>query len=193
MSGDDIGRLVYLSLLGAVIASWFFLQNRGSLNKIMQQAAVWALIFIGAIAVAGLWSDIRQTVNPSLASFSAEGEIIVPRGPDGHYYLTLEINDAAVRFVIDTGATDMVLTKKDAERVGLVIDDLAFVGRAMTANGEVRVAPVWLDKVTLGPISDANVPASVNSGEMGISLLGMSYLQRFERIEISGGQLVLTR
>ena len=193
MNGDDFGRLIYLVLLGAVIAGWFFMQNRNSLNKTMQHAAVWGLIFIGAIAVAGLWNDIRTTLNPAMARFEGDGTITVPRAIDGHYDLTLDINGAPVRFVVDTGASDMVLTHDDAERAGLVLDNLAYVGQAQTANGIVEIAPVWLDRVALGSIVDTDVGASVNSGDMGQSLLGMRSLQRFQKIEISGGELVLTR
>ena len=121
------------------------------------------------------------------------GRIEVPRGPDGHYYLTLDINDAPVRFVVDTGATSMVLTKTDAERVGLTADDLIFYSEAMTANGPVRTAPVRLDDVALGPFHDANVRAFVNEGEMNQSLLGMDYLIRYARLEITNGQLILER
>lgn len=193
MTNDDFGRMIYLVVLGSVVVLWFFMQNRNSLNKTLQQAAVWALIFVGAIAVAGLWNDIRKATNPALANFSADGQISVPRAADGHYYIMLEVNGAPVRFVVDTGASEMVLTHEDARRAGLNLDDLAYVGRAQTANGEVSIAPVWLDRVALGPVVDTNVSASVNAGDMGQSLLGMSYLQRFERVEISGGELVLTR
>jgi aspartyl protease family protein len=98
-----------------------------------------------------------------------------------------------VQFVIDTGATDIVLSHSDAQRVGLQLENLAYVGRAMTANGEVRTAPVRLDSIALGPVKDTHIPAWVNQGEMGHSLLGMSYLQRWSKIEIGGGALVLTR
>jgi aspartyl protease family protein len=193
MSDDNVARLIYLVLLGSVLVGWFFLQNRHSLNKVLQQASVWGLIFVGAVAVAGLWNDIRHTINPSIASFTDDGKISVPRADDGHYYLMLDINGAQINFVVDTGATDIVLTQDDAQRAGLVLSDLAYFNRARTANGEVRTAPVWLKSVTLGPISDNNVAASVNEGEMNKSLLGMGYLQRFAHIEITGGQLILTR
>ena len=117
----------------------------------------------------------------------------MPRARDGHYYLTLQINGNPIRFVVDTGATEMVLTQADAARVGLDLDSLNYLGRANTANGEVRTAFVRLDQVALGGIVDQNVPAVVNEGEMEGSLLGMGYLQRWGRIEIAGGELVLTR
>ena len=193
MNADDTGQLIYLILLGIMVVGWFVVSNRESMNKTLQMAAIWGLIFLGVVAAVGLWDDIQQTVRPTQTAFTDEGRIEVPRSPDGHYYMTLDINDVPVKFVVDTGASDMVLTLKDAERVGLNRADLQFFGRAMTANGEVRIAPVRLDKVSVGGLSDMRVSASVNEGEMTQSLLGMSYLQRWDRIEIVGDELILTR
>lgn len=193
MSGMEYGNLAYLVLLAVVLVFWFFIQNRQSLNKTLQQGAVWGLIFLGVIAAVGLWGDIRQTVQPQQLVMSEAGRIEVPRGPDGHYYLTLEINDAPVRFVVDTGATSMVLTQADAARVGLSEQDVIFYSEAMTANGVVRTAPVRLEDVALGPFHDSNVRAFVNEGEMTKSLLGMDYLSRFARLEINNGRLILER
>ncbi|MEX0338524.1 MAG: aspartyl protease family protein, partial [Arenibacterium sp.] len=116
MNGDQTAQLIYLALLGSVIAFWFFISNRGRLNQTFQQAAVWGLIFVGVIAGYGLWQDIRQDVLLTHSIDAEGGEISVPRSPDGHYYLSLEVNDTTVRFVVDTGATEMVLTNEDAER-----------------------------------------------------------------------------
>lgn len=193
MSGMEYGNLAYLVLLAVVLVFWFFIQNRQSLNKTLQQGAVWGLIFLGVIAAVGLWGDIRQTVQPQQLVMSETGRVEVPRAPDGHYYLTLAINDAPVRFVVDTGATSMVLTQADAARVGLGEQDVIFYSEAMTANGVVRTAPVRLDDVALGPFHDRNVRAFVNEGEMTKSLLGMDYLSRFARLEINNGRLILER
>lgn len=193
MSGDNIAQVIYLVLLGSVIGFWFLIQNRQSMNRTLQYAAVWGLIFVGVIAAAGLWGDIRQASLFTQSVDAETGEIDVPRSPDGHYYLTLDINGEPVKFIVDTGATDMVLTLQDAERAGVTLEDASFFGRANTANGQVRVAPVTLDAVTLGEVTDRGVRASVNEGDMDASLLGMSYLQRFDRIEISNGKLVLVR
>lgn len=189
----DTGRLIYLVLLLLMVAGWFFAQGRASLNRTLQQGAIWLFIFLGAIAAYGLWGDIARTVSPQQSVFGAEGRIVVPRQADGHYYLTATVNGATVPFVIDTGATSIVLTREDAEAAGLAPDNLDFMGRANTANGEVRTAAVRLDRVAIGAITDRDVPAVVNAGEMEQSLLGMTYLQRWGSIEISGGQLTLTR
>lgn len=193
MDSNDTGSLIYLIILGLMVCSWFFTQNRQSMNKSLQQVALWGFIFLGAIAAYGLWDDISQTVSPQQSVFAEQGKIVVPRSPDGHYYIAAEVNGAPLQFVLDTGATEIVLTRNDAAAVGLSPDNLNFTRRAMTANGEVRTAPVRLDTVQLGPATDRDVTAVVNDGEMSRSLLGMTYLQRWGKIEISGGELTLTR
>ncbi|MDK3016389.1 retropepsin-like aspartic protease family protein [Pseudodonghicola flavimaris] len=189
----DIGNLAYLGLLGVVLILWLVMHNRLSLGRTLQQAAGWALIFIGVIAAVGLWDDIRREVLPGRAAVATEGRIEVPRAPDGHFYLTLLVNDAPVKFMIDTGATGVVLSRKDAERAGIAAADLAFTTRASTANGKVRTAPVRIDRISLGPVEDRKVRGWVNDGEMDQSLLGMTYLDRWGRIEIARGTLVLER
>lgn len=193
MNEFDTARLMYLVLLGGAVLLWFFAQNRASLGKLTQQALVWGLIFVGVIAAVGLWGDIRNTVRPGNTLISDGYSVELPRALDGHYYLTAKVNGAAVPFVVDTGASQIVLTRADAERAGLDTSELAYIGRANTANGEVRTAPVWLESIEFGPIRDEGITAVVNEGDMDQSLLGMDYLQRFSSIEIQNGRLILTR
>ncbi|MGY3437198.1 MULTISPECIES: retropepsin-like aspartic protease family protein [unclassified Marinovum] len=193
MSSMDTGHMIYLVMLLGAVVFWFVAANRNSLGKAMQHAVMWGLIFVGVIAAIGLWGDIRQTVLPRQAVFSEQGRIEVPRSPDGHYYLTLDVNGAPVRFVVDTGATSIVLLEEDARAAGLDPATLRYSGTAMTANGAVRTARVVLDDIGLPGMTDRRVTAFVNEGEMAESLLGMSYLQRFDRLEISGGTLILER
>jgi aspartyl protease family protein len=122
-----------------------------------------------------------------------DGRIEIPLGRDGHYHLTLRLNDQPVDFVIDTGATDLVLSLADARRIGLDPAALVFSGQATTANGVVRTARVRIPKVEIGGAVETDVPASVTEGEMDGSLLGMSYLTRFARIEITGNRMILER
>jgi len=193
MDGYDLGRLTYLALLGGALLLWFFTQNRQSLGKTVQMVMAWVFIFIGVIAVVGLWDDIRSTVGitPQLA---VAGDVIeVPRSFDGHYYLPMLVNGKPITFLVDTGASQIVLSPRDAKRVGIDPDSLNFVGRAATANGLVRTAPVRLDSLELGPIADRNVSAWVNEGDMDRSLLGMDYLQHFSNIQFADGRMILSR
>ena len=107
--------------------------------------------------------------------------------------MRLRINDVSVDFVVDTGATDIVLSQADASRIGLDLVQLAFTGRASTANGVVETARVTLDKIEIANVIDRNVSAILNKGELFGSLLCVEYLQRWCRIEIENVVLSLTR
>lgn len=191
MDSEDLPRLIYLVLLGCVVAGYFLMENRDRLGKTAQQAAIWALIFLGAIAIAGLWGDIRRSAYPTEAVVRGDS-LEVPVAEDGHFYLTAEVNGANVLFVVDTGATDIVLTRRDADRVGLEPDTLNYFGTAMTANGRVATAPVRLGSFTLGSVTETGLPAVVNGGALDTSLLGMSYLGRFE-MTLTRERLILKR
>lgn len=191
MDNGSLASLAYLALLLLALAGWFIAQARRKPGQTAQHAMIWGLIFVAVIAGAGLWGDIRRTVLPQQSIAAGSGQIIVPRGPNGHYHLTAIVNGTPLRFVVDTGATDVVLSTSDAERVGIDLDTLVYSGRARTANGEVRIAPVRID-ITLGDTQARGLRASVNEGDLFQSLLGMSYLSRFSRVEIARGELILT-
>jgi aspartyl protease family protein len=192
MTTDQIMQLTYLVLLGAAIGGSAIVAGRSNMGKMAQQAAIWALIFVGVIGAYGLWEDISNDVNPRQAIIN-DSTVSVPRGNDGHYHLTLGIDGTDVAFVVDTGASQMVLSQQDAARIGIDTASLNYSGMASTANGVVRTAPVMLSEVVLGGITDRNIPAVVNGGAMDASLLGMSYLGLYDRIEIANGELVLNR
>ena len=192
MAGNDTASLIYLVLLGVAIFGYFIAANRQNMGTTLRQLALWALIFLGVIAAAGLWPAIRDEVAPR-QSYSSTGSLEVPRGLDGHYHVTMGVNGQPLSFVVDTGASDIVLSQDDARRVGIEPGSLAYLGRAQTANGTVPMARVTLDEVSVGGEVEHGVPASVNGGEMTGSLLGMSYLGRFGRISIENDTLTLTR
>lgn len=193
MTSDSIAQLIYLGAFALVLGGGFLLTSKLKLSQTLQMAAIWVLIFIGAIGAVGLWNDIQDDLLANQTRFDDSGTITIPRSFDGHYYLTLDINGRPTDFIVDTGATDIVLNRRDAEAVGLDPSNLVFLGRAATANGEVRTALVRLDTVAIGPHEDTNVPAVVNDGDLEQSLLGMGYLQRWGRIEIAGGEMTLSR
>jgi len=193
MSSDDIARLIYLGMLILVIGGYALIAQRENLGQSLRHAILWVLIFVGAIAGFGLWTDVSETVNPRVAFSEDGGTIEVPREPDGHFYLTLEIDGTPVLFVVDTGATGVALSMQDADAIGIDTGALHFDGRASTANGVVRTARVTLQNVYLGDHSEGSLRASVNEGATDVSLLGMSYLERFSSLEIRGSRMLLIR
>lgn len=191
MSSDIIAQVLYLTIFGVLIAAGLWTRSRNNLNQTAQHVAIWVLIFIAAIAAFGLWGDLERHLG--VQSDNGNKRIEIPISRNGNYNLRLRINDVSVDFVVDTGATDIVLSQADASRIGLDLGQLAFTGRASTANGIVETARVTLDKIEIANVIDRNVSAIVNKGELFGSLLGMGYLQRWGRIEIENGVLSLTR
>lgn len=195
MNASDSPRLIYFAIILLVIGGGFLLANRHRLGQVAQQGAIWFFIFLGTALVFGNWDRIQQTLVPSQTFVSGDGGPVIelPRRFDGHYYMTMRINGTLVEFVVDTGASDIVLSADDARSVGVDLRELAYMGRAQTANGTIRTAQVFLDEVQVGEMVDRDVRAIVGEGELGISLLGMSYLGRFGRIEIENDTLRLIR
>ncbi len=189
---DTVARFIYLGLLLLFIGGFFF-WGRGRLGKNLRDLAIWALIFAMVVIAYGFRDVLREELLPA-AMVQVDPETIeLRRASDGHFHATLEVNGRPVRFMIDTGASGIVLSSRDAARVGLDPAALTYTGRAQTANGLVQIAPVRLGTVSLGDFTDTAVPAAVNSGAIDSSLLGMSYLDRFARIEIEGDTMTLRR
>ena len=193
MEENDVTSLIYLSVLAAVILGSVLFSRQGELGKVFRQAGVWLLIFVGVVAIVASWQDIRQSGQSMSFQQSEDGSIVIPKEVDGHYHLTLTINDRDIEFLVDTGASDIVLTRQDAAHIGFDPDRLDYWGTANTANGTVRLAPVRLGTVRLGDLVDRNIRASVNYAAMEKSLLGMRYLSKFQSIEIKKNQMILKR
>ena len=189
MDGETLARVGYLAIILVALAGWVLVEFRQRMGQALRMAMAWGLIFVGIIAGYGLWSDIRHDILP-MQELAADGSVEVPRAEDGHYYLTLTINGTAVPFMVDTGATGMVLAGVDADRLGIDPESLSYLGEASTANGVVRTARVTLPTVELGPFRNQDFRAYVTEGALDQSLLGMDYLGQF-RMEFSGGKLIL--
>jgi aspartyl protease family protein len=189
MDGETLARVGYLAIILVALGGWVLVEFRQRMGQALRMALAWGLIFVGIVAGYGLWSDIRQDILP-MQEVAQDGAVEVPRAADGHYYLTLTINGTPVPFMVDTGASGMVLAGADAERLGLVPESLNFLGEAQTANGVVRTARVTLPTVELGPFRNEDFRAFVTEGDLEQSLLGMDYLGQF-RMEFAGDRLIL--
>ncbi|MCL1627911.1 MULTISPECIES: retropepsin-like aspartic protease family protein [Roseinatronobacter] len=193
MTTDDMMQLVYLSIWGAVLVGYLLVARATNLGTTLRHAVLWGLIFVGVAAAYGLWENL----NDRRPSVTGDGEIVLRAGNDRHFRLELQVNGSPVTFILDTGASDLVLSQEDAARVGFDPASLPYLGQARTANGIVGLARVELNEVVLSEggleFRDTNVPAFVNEGALDVSLLGMGYLSRYARISIEGDRLFLQR
>jgi aspartyl protease family protein len=141
----------------------------------------------GASAVTALPpspSRIARLEAVGFADSAAEhGSGAVAKGADGHFWADAEVNGQKVRFLVDTGATAVALTPKDAERLGIKPRDLNYGHDVVTVGGGARAAAVTLASVSINGAKVDNVQALVISDGLDVSLLGMSYLGRLTRFE----------
>ena len=127
-----------------------------------------------------------------IARTTATGaEMVIPASRNGHFMVTAEVEDVEILFLVDTGASQVILTIEDAERLGHSVDSLEFSERFQTANGAIRGAPLLLSELRIGDLEIEDVRASVIRSPMSTSLLGMSFLSRLEGYEVGEEGLIL--
>jgi len=121
---------------------------------------------------------------------SMQDGIVLEREPNGHFYAEAQVNNMPIRFMVDTGATGIALTRDDARRAGLSVSVGMFDVVAEGASGDVKGEWVTLDSLKLGDQEAKQVPAVILDGGQQ-SLLGQSFLQQFDTVEIKGDRMIL--
>ena len=147
----------------------------------------------GFLAVASLFALGVQLSAVPVEAASATGQIAIQRGASGHFVTTGMIDGAPVEFMVDTGATLVALTARDARRAGLAPHSLIYDRIAVSPAGAVAVATVRLRELRIGELTLNDIEAAVTQSEDGHSLLGLNALAALERVEIKGDTLTLTR
>jgi aspartyl protease family protein len=196
-SGDQ-ARLVQYSLMLAAVASGVVYARRVTARETFRNLAIWA--GIGVVLVFGYTfydrireaaGDAQSALVPSYPAEVSANTMVFSENRDGDFAVIGSVNGQPVEFMVDTGASDIVLSPDDAERAGIDLASLHFIGRYETANGEGRGAPYTLDRLEIGPVKLFNVPVSINRTKMHTSLLGMAFLKQMKSFEMKGHRLYL--
>ena len=117
-------------------------------------------------------------------------ETELERSSSGHFYTYAKVNGELVRFVVDTGADVVALTREDAERLGIQVDPSSFQVIGEGASGPVTGAPVRIDSIEVdGKL--VNDVQGVVLADSSLSLLGQSYLSRLNEVKMTGDYMVL--
>src|SRR2546423_1747126 len=195
----DFASLVYkialLIFIGGAVLALF----RERVAQAFQAAIFW--VVVGLLLAVGYTyrQDLRDIGDrvlsellPGRAVSRAGGTVEIARGNRGEFAIIVEINGARISTVYDTGASAVVLTQEAAKAAGLPLDFLNYSVAVETANGRTHAAPVTLDRIKVGGIMERAVPALIaQPGQLRVSLLGMSFLNRLKSSEVRGDRLVL--
>jgi aspartyl protease family protein len=190
---DDKMHLLYLGVLLSICG---LSARKLPLSQTLRYAAIWAAILLIIIAAYSYKEEIMNTrvmaeLMPNRARLSSDGNLMIRSSADGHFYIEAKTNGVPVNFMIDTGASDVVLSKTDAKRIGINTDELNYSRTYKTANGATGGAQVKLNRLQIGGFMLDNFQVSVNQGDLDNSLLGMSALRELGGVSINGDEMVI--
>lgn len=194
----DVGSLVIKIILVAFVGAIVWAMFRERLSKAIEALLFWALI--GLLLIVGysyryeLHDVVERVIAELLPGYAAQHgrDVEIVRSRGGDFAVSARVNGARVPMVLDSGASSVVLTQQAAKAAGLPLEVLSYSVTIDTANGRTRAAPVTLDRLDVGSLSERAVPALVvQAGDLKHNLLGMSFLNRLESWEVRGDVLRL--
>ncbi len=187
-------KIMALALVAMIVLTLF----RQRFSHALESALIWvvvAMLLMLGYTYRFELNDVAEQVLAQLMPGRAatRGRTVeIARGRGGSFSLGTTVNGAHVAMVLDTGASAVVLTQEAARAAGLPLEVLNYSVSVDTANGRARAAPVTLDKVAIGGITERSVPALIaQPGQLRTNLLGMSFLNRLESWEVRGDRLLL--
>jgi aspartyl protease family protein len=199
-SGYDSAQLVYTFALLALVSTGVVLSRRFKLAESLRNIAIWGAVAV-VVVLGYLYQDVfadigtrlRGAVLPAEPQSIDANTVALSESEGGDYYAVGEVDGVRVRFAVDTGASDIVLSPQDAQRAGIDLAALDYDRETMTANGIGHTAHVTVNSLGIGPIRFSNVAVAVNQAPMDTSLLGMAFLRRLKSFEFRGHKLYLRR
>lgn len=108
------------------------------------------------------------------------------RSRDGLFYINASVNGSPVRFVVDTGASMMVLSNADAAAAH--VPTPAVPATIMTADGAATMYKGRVDRLDVAGVSLHAVPVAIVPGSQ-VSLIGGDVLSRMQSVTIRGDHL----
>jgi aspartyl protease family protein len=191
-------RFLWLIAILFVVSAGGLSARRFSLGDTLRNLLLWG----GVVVVLVLGYSFRDELGfigqrvqsefmPGYPVATGANELVLTAREDGHFYVVGEANGVTVTFLVDTGASDTVLTPSDAVRLGIDLNTLDFSRVYETANGIGYGADYVLGRLRVGDIMFEDFQVSVNQVEMGTSLLGMSFLNRLASFEFRDRRLFL--
>jgi aspartyl protease family protein len=196
---DDFGSLLYHVGLVVLVGAGVLVMFRERLTQALEAALFWVVIgFVLAFGytyrmeLKGIADRVMAEMMPGRALQKTERTVEIMRGRGGDFQVAAQINGTRVAMALDTGASSVVLTQDAAKAAGLPIELLSYTLPVDTANGRTRAAPVTIDRIVVGDIVERAVPALVaQPGQLRVSLLGMTFLNRLASWQVQGDRLTM--
>jgi aspartyl protease family protein len=199
LPADQVASLVALGALVLMISSWVVQEFRGHWMRGFQAILFWVVLTLG---LAGLYSyrgELNEVASRLVGDLSpgepvvgSGGEVSVVRRMNGSFVIGARANGRDLRFIFDTGASMVVLTAESAQALGFAAAALNYIVPVSTANGLTMAAPVTVESLTVGSITERRVRALVaRPGVLRENLLGMTFLERLSSYEVRGNRLIL--
>ena len=161
--GPEMLRWAVRYLVVAVVAAASFAILQGRDREALDLAAREAV---------GDGGSARAGRSPALPDEGDAGDLeqVITAGPHGHFLVEAVVNGVPIDFMVDTGASHVVLTLQDARKLGFTPAQLDFTQRFESANGTVPAAPVELRELRIGQLQVFDLEASVNGGPIIIAV-----------------------
>ena len=200
---DTFASAVYMGIWATLIGA-AIIPRSGGLGTAARNAAVWLTLILMLMAgyvyrfeLQDFASRLTAGLIPGspVSSQTSEGrnQVMLIRANSGHFEADAFVEGAQIRFVVDTGASSVVLSHADAIKVGIDTSQLSYSTPVSTANGVTQAARIRLSSLDIGEVKRDNVSAMVaREGNLDVSLLGMSFLGSLWSFEMRGDRLILT-
>jgi aspartyl protease family protein len=176
--------IMVCSIAAALTVGFFLLSNKQAFDT--HEPGPEAII-----ALEGTPEPEREPSYSSGAPAYSGATTAIPKAADGHFWIDARVNNTVVKFLVDTGATTVALTDKDAQRMGINLYNIVYDREVLTASGPTKAASVIIDRLQIGNNTVHDVKAMVIRKGLTSSLLGMSYLGRLRRFEATPTNLIL--
>jgi aspartyl protease family protein len=171
---------------------------RKHLTRALEAALFWVVIGLLLAVGYAYRAELHEAGDRVMAELipgraATHGHIVeIVRSKGGDFSVHTSVNGAKIAMLLDTGASSVILTQEAAKAAGLPTDLLAYTVNVDTANGRTQAAPVTLDRIAVGGLTEREVPALVvQAGGLKSNLLGMTFLNRLESWEVRGDKLRL--
>lgn len=194
--GDQAVHFIYLVGVLILVVSALMVR-RIPIAQGLKMFIGWVLIFGAAFVVFTLKDEFIALGNRVLLETrggieqeSKAGEVRVRQSPDGHFWVTAELNGEPVRFLVDSGATTTSISRQTAERAGIE-PSRGFGAMVQTANGVVMVDRGRAESIEVGPIERRNLAVHISDAFGDLNVVGMNFLSTLSAWSVEGRTLVL--